>query len=741
MILPLLLALAATAVFAQDAPALRQFSVVDSGLRVDQLLEGRYDAQFLPVAGARANLRAGGEYTHWLRLDVDRTDAPQVLVLEPVPADRINVFAAGPGGRYAETGLRMFRPGAMDWPLTRHAVPLDASSGQPVYLSVVTRVPVGVAPRIQDAEAFAGSDRRLAAAIAAAQVLMLAVALFLVVLSVAVRDGVYARFAALGFAWLLLAMAAGGQLYALPGLAIIGWWGVLGLVALELGVAALTLWSIEGALALSGRDGRILRLLAIALAAIAGFALLNLQTLAVPLRVIALTALVAGQLMALGLSLRAALGGQTLGRALAPAFALALLLAASTSFTTLARVGGLDPGPAALTVGAAVVCLLFALALLDRVADLRRERDRAQATAQRVDTTLQVEASRRELVEGLQQVMRSAPAGDLEWMAFRKLLAALRTPIPHRAAAIVAYGYHDLDLLVSEPGEDKPRFVALLEQRGSNIKGICRGRTPLQIRLDPQFEDANAGPEEEPPRESLVGVYAVIPLGIAKPGWGALLIERASEDFQTAEMRMAFELAQITLAASDQAASQVELTRRAEIDPLTGAFNRRAAEVAMDEAFARALDGRLPVSVLVLDIDRFRALNDKHGHEIGDRSLAAAAECIRKLLQPGDLLARMGADEFAVMLPGRALDAGREAAERIVAAIAQLRVRDESAIVSFTASAGVGSRGGDEESPKHMLGRATRAMETARSNGGNRVQGQGPRFGSAGEEPPDPLVL
>ena len=76
--------------------------------------------------------------------------------------------------------------------------------------------------------------------------------------------------------------------------------------------------------------------------------------------------------------------------------------------------------------------------------EFRKQRDRAKLAKEQTDASLQVEQGRRELVEGLRDALRKAPAGDLEWIAFRKMLAALRPLVPQAGSAVIAFGYHDL---------------------------------------------------------------------------------------------------------------------------------------------------------------------------------------------------------------------------------------------------------------------------------------------------------
>ena len=121
-------------------------------------------------------------------------------------------------------------------------------------------------------------------------------------------------------------------------------------------------------------------------------------------------------------------------------------------------------------------------------------------------------------------------------------------------------------------------------------------------------------------------------------------------------------------------------------DPLTTVLNRRG----FDEAFARELE-RLsrtdaPLSVLVGDVDRFKSINDRFGHRAGDEALAAVGEALQEEVRMVDTVARVGGEEFALLLPGTDADAAFEIAERLRCAVAQIRDPDGGRLtISFGA--------------------------------------------------------
>lgn len=183
------------------------------------------------------------------------------------------------------------------------------------------------------------------------------------------------------------------------------------------------------------------------------------------------------------------------------------------------------------------------------------------------------------------------------------------------------------------------------------------------------------------------------------------------------------------------------LQRTAAIDSLTGVLNRRAllhrAEGALDEAVRRGA----PVSVLLMDLDRFKRINDGFGHAAGDAVLQAFVAAIAARLRPADLFGRLGGEEFCAVLPGLAPAAALEAGERLRRAFADTRVAHGGTTLRATVSVGVAShRPG--EALGTLIARADDALYAAKGRGGNCVHGAMPatscRAAAAGAPAPQP---
>jgi diguanylate cyclase (GGDEF)-like protein len=172
----------------------------------------------------------------------------------------------------------------------------------------------------------------------------------------------------------------------------------------------------------------------------------------------------------------------------------------------------------------------------------------------------------------------------------------------------------------------------------------------------------------------------------------------------------------ILAAASTQ--SEREHRRGAIVDPLTGLLNRTALAQRFTELEAQAGHGAEgSIGFLVGDIDHFKAINDAHGHPVGDAVLTDVAYAMRKALRAFDLLYRVGGEEFVVLLPGADVAETRRIGERLRAAVAERPTQGVTVTISFGAAA---VRGG--VSFADVYGRADEALYRAKRAGRNRVE-------------------
>jgi diguanylate cyclase (GGDEF)-like protein len=165
-----------------------------------------------------------------------------------------------------------------------------------------------------------------------------------------------------------------------------------------------------------------------------------------------------------------------------------------------------------------------------------------------------------------------------------------------------------------------------------------------------------------------------------------------------------------------------ELRVQAETDPLTGLANRRAIMRELNALVRQAQVAGTPLAVAFIDVDHFKAINDQLGHGNGDRVLVAVAGVIRDTVRRSDRVARMGGEEFLVVLPGADASQGRQLLERISARIRGVCQRLQLEGPTVTASAGLTWLGADPDGIADLLGRADAAMYVAKRAGRNRIE-------------------
>jgi len=167
--------------------------------------------------------------------------------------------------------------------------------------------------------------------------------------------------------------------------------------------------------------------------------------------------------------------------------------------------------------------------------------------------------------------------------------------------------------------------------------------------------------------------------------------------------------------------ARVEAAMAARTDALTGLPNRRAIDEVLARGAAHAARHGDPLSVLMIDLDHFKSINDRHGHVVGDAVLREAADVLRGVGRDEDVAGRWGGEEFLVVLQGIGIEGAITAAERLRAAIAAIAVDDGRAPVRVTASIGVAqlAEGGD---PEALLRGADKALYRAKANGRNAVE-------------------
>ncbi|HYZ81564.1 MAG TPA: GGDEF domain-containing protein [Solirubrobacteraceae bacterium] len=203
---------------------------------------------------------------------------------------------------------------------------------------------------------------------------------------------------------------------------------------------------------------------------------------------------------------------------------------------------------------------------------------------------------------------------------------------------------------------------------------------------------------------------------------GAVLVVHAERisDREHAALRDSARRAAPILAGQRELAKVEE---RAVTDPLTGLPNRRAAEEMIRRMVAQAGRSLSPLGVVLLDLDRFRVLNDLHGLSHGDRALAAVARLLSATIRASDFAARFGGEEFLLLLPETDRRGAMELAEKVRRQIERTELVQTGPI---TASFGVAGLPEDAVDPQELIRKADRALYMAKAQGRNRVESADP---------------
>ncbi|TDR30872.1 PleD family two-component system response regulator [Aquamicrobium defluvii] len=173
-------------------------------------------------------------------------------------------------------------------------------------------------------------------------------------------------------------------------------------------------------------------------------------------------------------------------------------------------------------------------------------------------------------------------------------------------------------------------------------------------------------------------------------------------------------------------ASVAQSIEMAVTDALTGLHNRRYLDNHLQTLFERAVARRRPLSVMIVDLDRFKSINDRFGHDGGDDVLREFARRLRQNMRGIDLICRFGGEEFVVVMPDTDGPVAEKVAERIRAEIARtpFMIGKEGQAVTVTISVGVSSARGQADDVRSLLKRADMALYEAKKSGRNKVVGK-----------------
>jgi diguanylate cyclase (GGDEF)-like protein len=353
---------------------------------------------------------------------------------------------------------------------------------------------------------------------------------------------------------------------------------------------------------------------------------------------------------------------------------------------------------------------MLAVGLISRISRYREQRDREQRARADTERRMYREAVRSELLTALQVSLRGREESEVLPVAFTLLLEHLRRIVPSHSAVLVARGYHGADAVVAHPPVMQARAESEMAARTATLRHQLAGSVETQR---PVARDDSPGG---------IAMEALVALPIRAPSWGVILVERyGSTPFHPDELAIARELARLASLQIDEAYSALHLRRTAEVDALTGLLNRRSLEQALVRSSHHAHRGGHALSVLYIDLDHFKPINDQHGHACGDHCLRAVSQVLQAAVGEDGLVGRWGGEEFLAVLPGLGTEAARAVAEGMRTAVEAADLVWQERPLRLTVSIGVASQLPHEGQHGPAVERADAALYAAKRAGRNRV--------------------
>ena len=279
--------------------------------------------------------------------------------------------------------------------------------------------------------------------------------------------------------------------------------------------------------------------------------------------------------------------------------------------------------------------------------------------------------------------------------------SALNIEGEHGQASLTKFYFRD-----GEDGEDATaELLSDIEALGVRLRG----------RVKTYVHDGCSGADE-----SDACPMAAVPVIYHDRTMGVLMV--TSDDpqrlWQETEVMLLRTVADQVAVAVNHARLFQQMQHQALTDGLTGCFNRRFFEIQLERDLHLATRMRQPVSLILLDIDHFKRVNDKHGHDAGDAALRILAGALREEVRGVDTAARYGGEEFAIILPQAGHEGARVVAERLRSRIERTEV---PGVGSITASLGVATFPNDASSRELLVTSADRALFLAKRTGRNKV--------------------
>ncbi len=326
----------------------------------------------------------------------------------------------------------------------------------------------------------------------------------------------------------------------------------------------------------------------------------------------------------------------------------------------------------------------------------------------------------------------SVTAIGLAWSLLRQ---GLLTVVPI-AQDTVLQNLHDAVLVLDSANRVAMANNAFFTWLGIHDRGIIGGPVSevlapwpaLLQTVDSELDDTDVFIDHPAPR--YVDVRRAVVADDRGRIRGRVLVLRDINELRLAELELRDANEKLTAQLVTIQTLQDGLREQALRDPLTGLYNRRYLEETVGRELARAEREGVPLSLLMIDLDHFKALNDEHGHAAGDQVLSWLGDLLRAKLRPGDIACRYGGEEFVVLMPSAPADVALARAEEIRTALTPLvRTASGDRYTNATLSAGLAVFPADALTANELRRCADVALYAAKRSGRNQVQTYTPRMG------------
>jgi two-component system, cell cycle response regulator len=315
--------------------------------------------------------------------------------------------------------------------------------------------------------------------------------------------------------------------------------------------------------------------------------------------------------------------------------------------------------------------------------------------------------------EARAQIATELNAGQPLQTALQRVCTVLHSTTGARAA-LLAVDHSDMaDAFAVTVGIESAVDAQRLLRGGGPLTAALSldSATPLQAMALEGTEEARLG----------LGNLCAAPLRIGAHVLGALALADKPDTFNPADVTLVATAAEQVVLALERYRILAVAQRQASTDELTGLYNYRFLVDYLDQQIALAERLDSPLAVLMLDLDRFKTLNDSHGHHAGDEALRRFAASLRDTIRRSDLAARYGGEEFVVVMANTNREEARLVAEKIRRAVSAQRMEFDSVAVRITVSVGGVAYPDDTGDARQLLELADDALYRAKRAGRNRV--------------------